>query len=852
MTGLSPPQRERTDNVYDGTGGLLHDGLLAGLDGLESYDLAGVDVRVRAQVSALVSVARELCDACADLADALRPLPGNGMDDPLTMDFARLRAERSAALLDEAASAARGTYRLLEGAYAALDVPGEQPAGRVPGTAGGAAAAQPTAAEGAAAGGAAAEARLSPPPPAPVWTEPAAAPTEPAGAEVEPVAGFARAGFETAPPFELPSREWATGFVPAGLEPAEPFVLPDLGVLDEPAEPGRGPDLDSHDAGWATPARPVTPLTPPEPDEPGEPGLPPATEAADASWTATPWPPTPLTPPEPGEPGLPPATEAADASWTATPWPPGERRPETAAPGEPTPAAEPATSDAGWAGPAETADLAPHPAEPGTAAESETTGVGWAAPPQPPDLAAEPGTAAESETTGVGWAAPPQPTPDPGAAPAEPGGVGSAAEPPTSAVGWATEPAADLGGDAPEPAGFATAVTSWAPESVPGPDFDLGGFEQTAPFDPPTAPAAAGGIETPASVETATGFEPPRLEPAVAEFWDEAIEPAAGEAEDAEAASEAPAEEFPAEEAPAEGFPTVEFPAGQFGTSEPVLEAASAPLPTPRDSTWPDAFVELPPRASEPEFPAATAPAEAAGGGTEPGDQGQWRARRTAATGRHTPPALAVVPNAEQPAPARTEYPDQAGLAALARQVEGARRHLQAAVLVAYDTAGHPRLNGLLGAVEQVLAAATKLAQESRETLAAEVADRTFPGEARFLCAVPWERTPTVAADPSVADQATPSGLARLLASLGYDAQPVTASTGVVGVQVRSDRYAAHIALVEPAGGGRQRWSGALEWTDAAGASRTWAETLGPVELDEHELAHRVDDLLRRYVGPLV
>jgi hypothetical protein len=184
--------------------------------------------------------------------------------------------------------------------------------------------------------------------------------------------------------------------------------------------------------------------------------------------------------------------------------------------------------------------------------------------------------------------------------------------------------------------------------------------------------------------------------------------------------------------------------------------------------------------------------------------------------------------------------------------VEAARRHLQAAVLVAHDAARHPRLDGLLGAVEQVLAAVTELAQESRETLFAGVADRTFPGEARFLCAVPWERTPTVAAPSYGADQATPSGLAGLLVALGYDAQAATASTGVAGVQVRTERYAAHIALVEPAIGGRQRWSGALEWTDAEGANRTWAETLGPIELDDQELARRVDDLLRRCVGPLV
>jgi hypothetical protein len=157
----------------------------------------------------------------------------------------------------------------------------------------------------------------------------------------------------------------------------------------------------------------------------------------------------------------------------------------------------------------------------------------------------------------------------------------------------------------------------------------------------------------------------------------------------------------------------------------------------------------------------------------------------------------------------------------------------------------------LVGAVEQVLSAVAELASECRSALSEPFAERAFPGEARFLCAVPWERASVVAAGRRDDEPATPAGLARLLRALGYEAQAVTAATGVAGVQVRSDRYAAHVALVEPAGGGRQRWSGALEWVDSAGRSRTWAETLGPVELDEEELARRVDELLRRSVGPL-
>jgi hypothetical protein len=127
--------------------------------------------------------------------------------------------------------------------------------------------------------------------------------------------------------------------------------------------------------------------------------------------------------------------------------------------------------------------------------------------------------------------------------------------------------------------------------------------------------------------------------------------------------------------------------------------------------------------------------------------------------------------------------------------------------------------------------------------------DRTFPGEARFLCSQPWERVELVGRDAYGDDVASPAGLAKLLRALGYEAHSVTSSAGAAGVQIRADRYAMQVALVEPAGGGRQRWSGALEWTDEAGASRSWAETLGPVELEDEELARRVDELLRRCVG---
>ena len=194
---------------------------------------------------------------------------------------------------------------------------------------------------------------------------------------------------------------------------------------------------------------------------------------------------------------------------------------------------------------------------------------------------------------------------------------------------------------------------------------------------------------------------------------------------------------------------------------------------------------------------------------------------------------------------------DDPSAAVIARQVEAARRHLQAALVMANQPAAAPRIGALLTAVERVLTAVTDLARETRGVLESGLGGRTFPGEARFLCSQPWERVELVGRDAYGDDVASPAGLAKLLRSLGYAATSVTSAGGVAGVQVRSERYAVHVALVEPAGGGRQRWSGALEWTDPAGAPRTWAETLGPVELEDEELARRVDELVRRCVGAI-
>jgi len=192
---------------------------------------------------------------------------------------------------------------------------------------------------------------------------------------------------------------------------------------------------------------------------------------------------------------------------------------------------------------------------------------------------------------------------------------------------------------------------------------------------------------------------------------------------------------------------------------------------------------------------------------------------------------------------------DEPAAAVLARQVEAARRHLQAALVVASGPAAPRQLGGLLTAIEQVLTAVTDLARETRGLLESGLGERTFPGEARFLCSTPWEGTNLVGRDAYGDDAATPGGLAKLLRALGYEAHSVTSAGGMAGVQIRSPRYSMQVALVEPAGGGRQRWSGALEWVDESGVNRTWAEMLGPAELEDEELARRVDELLRRSVG---
>lgn len=588
--------------MQDGTTELLPDGSPD-----EAFDLAGAaDDVVRERVGALLAAARGLSDACADLADALRPLPGNGMDDPLTMDFARLRAERTAALLDEAAAAAHGTLGLLGSAYGALDAPEDGPRPETPEI----------------------DSRLATP-----------SPDDPGAARgVSPAASSASWPLTAQVPSTVPPPRSATW--------PDAFVEPPSRTVETGQPYGSGEQAESAPDGV-----PAPPPPPPAPEGPA---------AAIAAF--------PLDPPE----------EMSDGNQLVY-------ADEPAGDDQPTWADEPAGDD--------------QPAYDSVPTDDDQPAIGRS--------------------------------------------------------GFDDEPVQDYRGER---------VYGDAPAYQPAQAYDDGPRYDVGPgYGDRTA------YQDRAASNPELGYG----------------------------------------DLPYDGLPGYADRSGYGADAGFALPDLTPGLPEAPD---------LPPSPDHPAFRPESA--------------------RT---------------RAETHGFGRPELPggDDAGVAVLARQVEAARRHLQAAVVVAHTEAGHAPLNGVLGAVERVLAAITELAQQARETLRPDLADRTFPGEARFLCAVPWERTQLVGADPLDNEPATPSGLARLLTSLGYEAWAVTSDSAAADVQLRTGRYAAHVALVEPAGGGRQRWSAALEWTDLRGTSRTWAETLGPVELDEEELARRVDELLRRCVGPL-
>jgi hypothetical protein len=657
------------------------------------------------QVRALLAAARELSDACADLADSLRPAPAPGAD-PLTMDYGHLRAERTADLLDEAASISRGTFGLLDSAYAAL----------------------------------------------------------------------------------------TDQHTPLSLRPrpgAHPAVHPDLVT------------------------RPIPISRRPDPADAGRSGA-----------------------------GLadPDGIDQPTATWTAAPPPAG--RPA------PAPAAAPAAARA-QAGPATPPPLPFHPVPvPTVTAPAAVLGA--------PAAATEPVAAAFVPTP-----VPAVRTPEPLALPEPPTArlvVTRVAEVTTPEPITFGPPALVIG---PVPAVSAPEVIIRAPEPAPEP-YEVRAVPAVAAV-PPILPVRA--LPEPPAPEPT----PQHAETALEELFLLAADPAGPMAKRAQPEESAVAE--PAGEPPAE--PAAQWPAtwsAPGASARPPLPPPE-PIPAPRDSTWPDAFVEQKTRTDlqvPAAFaqPAATEPVEVAaryqtnprghyedflpadqqpypGGGTANG----FGATVTPLPSHDEPAGYGLPPGSGELDLPIEDPASPATLAVLARQIEAARRHLQAAVVVGHKLAVSLPPEAALGVVEQLLADLTQVARTTRESMPPGLLDRTFPGEARFLCALPWERSCLVSAD-GTHEPAAPHGLAKLLTALGYDADTTSGVGGAKGVAVHSPRYALHIALVEPAGGGRQRWSGALEWVDPDGGTRTWAETLGPVELDEDELARRVDELVRRCVGP--
>lgn len=228
-----------------------------------------------------------------------------------------------------------------------------------------------------------------------------------------------------------------------------------------------------------------------------------------------------------------------------------------------------------------------------------------------------------------------------------------------------------------------------------------------------------------------------------------------------------------------------------------------------------------------------------------------------------TPPATPSIPQpreaampTEFPSSTALSYPpvlplglrDGAQAAVVARQIEAARRHLMAAMTVGHDVGDPAWRQQLLGAIEQVLAAVAEVATLARDALAPSAADTTFPGEARFLCVLPWERVPVASPDRAEL-AASVNGVVKLLAALGYDSRSTRSEQGILQVEVRGARYAARVLLQQLRLSGAGEWMAYLDWTDKNGQPRSGAETLGPAELSDDELARRIDDALRRRVG---
>lgn len=854
-------------------------GLLPGPDGdgPEQDDEAFQQVRER--VHALVTAARALSDTCADLADALRPVPGHAPDDPMVAAVGRLRAERTAALLDEAASAARGTLGLLHSAYGALD--------------------RPTAPSPRSGASTWPDAFVEVAPRAFTVEDEAGtavglrSPWAPVGAGVTKDTDAGEGGLRTEVtdlPVDDEDEDGATDGLRAFASPGVPPVATDEPegaratgagehrTPDEPEPAEFGPeDVDGEGLrSWAVPAQ----RRPRVPDR--EPATGPAETTTDSDDG-------PTAGPDPAPTAGPDLAPTAGPDSGPTSEPDSERT--AAADREPTADSEPATGP----GSTPTSDGEPA-ADPGSdlTADSDPT----------PNADSDPTTGADSDPTDEadsGSATDSDPTTDTDSASAtgpdstptadaddEPadGRETDLTADPDSEPAADSDPTTDADSDAPGDAGSASTA-----DGDPLADTDTRlAFGAAAERDAGSAPV--GDLpERPdgTSVEDTDADDPARIASAALAGWivvdpDDADDPGRPIRPDAVV----PLETGAPVHAAATATDRIDVPIGAPDEDDDRaaavrdLDPPSGPAARHDDAGWHGDTVSAEPRSLSlvppvPEGPETIPPTwrddrptsdpwasenpwggDPLAGADLSGAATFARVERPVWTAEPVPGSsvagdgVAVFPiGAPTPAPdpAPAAPMDEPAAAVIARQVEAARRHLQAALVVANGPTAPQRLGALLTAVEQVLTAVTDLARETRGLLESGLGDRTFPGEARFLCSPPWDGTVLVGRDAYGDDVASPAGLAKLLRALGYEAHSITSSGGVAGVQVRADRYAMQVALVEPAGGGRQRWSGALEWTDSTGSSRTWAETLGPAELEDEELARRVDELLRRSIG---
>jgi hypothetical protein len=189
--------------------------------------------------------------------------------------------------------------------------------------------------------------------------------------------------------------------------------------------------------------------------------------------------------------------------------------------------------------------------------------------------------------------------------------------------------------------------------------------------------------------------------------------------------------------------------------------------------------------------------------------------------------------------------PDPIQLAITVRQVEGARRHLQAALLTLREALGAGGDVSMLAQVERTLSVATTTVSTLRNALDPETAERVLPGEARFCCSLPWLNTVLASAEISTAPATVP-GATRILAALGYDAAVGATVDGQPQANVAGPGYRARIVLQQLRLAGSGEWLAYLDWHDANGQPHSEVETLGPAELTQDEVARRVDDALRR------